>query len=324
MSQEIFEKSYENEWDKFDKWIDSANRHRLDPDESSTEIPHVYRRICHHLSIAKHRMYSPYLVARLNKLVLKGHSLIYRTRAGVLTKIIRFLFVDFPRAVRSEVKLFAFACVLFFGTLIGVAVLVQYWPEFTQSVLSEDDMSKFEEMYNPMAERFGRSRTATSNFEMFGHYIRNNIGISFRIFAGGFIFGLGAIFFLLFQGIVLGAVVGYLIHIKYTVTIMSFTAGHGPFELTAIALAGCAGIKLGLSIINPERFSRVESLKRAAKICITLMWGVMVMLLIAAFIEAYWSSITTIEPLVKYSVGGALWFFVITYFIFAGRRYGSR
>jgi hypothetical protein len=49
------------------------------------------------------------------------------------------------------------------------------------------------------------------------------------------------------------------------------------------------------------------------------MCGVMLFLLIAAFIEAYWSSMTSFQPLIKYLVGACLWGLVGAYLIFAGR-----
>ena len=45
----------------------------------------------------------------------------------------------------------------------------------------------------------------------------------------------------------------------------------------------------------------------------------MLFLLIAAFIEAYWSSMTWPTPLIKYLVGAALWMLVGAYLTFAGR-----
>jgi uncharacterized membrane protein SpoIIM required for sporulation len=155
---------------------------------------------------------------------------------------------------------------------------------------------------------------------MFGYYVMHNIGIAFQTFAAGLVFGLGSVFFLIFNGLIIGAVSGHLTEIGYGQTFWSFVIGHGAFELTAIALAGAAGLQLGWALIAPGQLTRGESLRLAARKSVQMLCGVMIFLLIAAFIEAYWSSTTVITPWVKYLVGAVLWLLVGTYLGFAGRN----
>ena len=154
---------------------------------------------------------------------------------------------------------------------------------------------------------------------MFGYYVMHNIGIAFQTFAAGLLFGLGSVFFLIFNGLVIGAVSGHLTEIGYGQTFWSFVIGHGAFELSAITLAGAAGLQLGWSLVAPGRLARSEALRLAARKSVRMLCGVMVFLLIAAFIEAYWSSTTRIEPWIKYAVGAALWLLVAAYLTLAGR-----
>jgi uncharacterized membrane protein SpoIIM required for sporulation len=114
-------------------------------------------------------------------------------------------------------------------------------------------------------------------------------------------------------------VAGHLTQIGYGQTFWSFVIGHGAFELTAIALAGAAGLQLGWALIAPGRWPRAEALRLAARKSVLLICGVMLFLLIAAFIEAYWSSMTTPAPMTKYLVGAMLWLSLAVYLLFAGR-----
>ena len=100
--------------------------------------------------------------------------------------------------------------------------------------------------------------------------------------------------------------------------------GHGSFELTALVLAGAAGLMLGHALVAPGVRTRAVALREAGRRAISIVFGATLMLLIAAFIEAFWSSSTLVSPTVKYWVGGALWVLVFSYFIFAGRVRGSR
>ena len=154
---------------------------------------------------------------------------------------------------------------------------------------------------------------------MFGFYIQNNISVSFRTFASGLVFGIGSAFFLIFNGALIGAVAAHLTSVGFYVTFSTFVIGHGSFELTAIVLSGAAGLKLGHALLAPGQFTRTQALKNAAAIAIRMIYGVIIMLLIAAFIEAFWSSNNSFPAVTKYAVGGCLWFLVICYFLFSGR-----
>src|SRR5690606_3247994 len=102
-------------------------------------------------------------------------------------------------------------------------------------------------------------------------------------------------------------------------TFFTFVIGHGSFELTAIVIAGAAGLKLGYNLLNPGNRSRLDALKQAGKVAIRLIYGVIIMLVIAAFIEAFWSSNNILLPWQKYLAGTALWLVVIAYLTLSGR-----
>ncbi len=109
---------------------------------------------------------------------------------------------------------------------------------------------------------------------MFGYYVMHNIGIAFQTFASGLLLGVGSAFFLVYNGLVIGAVAGHLSEIGFGQTFWSFVIAHGAFELTAIALAGAAGLQLGWALIAPRRLTRAEALKRAARKSVLLICGI--------------------------------------------------
>jgi len=203
-----------------------------------------------------------------------------------------------------------------------VGLLVYLQPDLILSVVDSDTAASFEQMYSTSAISIGRTREASTDWMMFGFYIRNNIGVAFQCFAGGLFAGLGTIFFLAYNGAFSGALAGYLTERGLSSTFYSFVATHSAFELTAIVIAGTAGLRLGHTLLAPGRLTRRAALVEASRDTVVLLYGVTAMLVLAAAVEAFWSSAGWLNPIVKYSVAAVCWTAVLAYFVFQGRRAG--
>lgn len=329
MKQQNFEKLNQGAWSEFQSSIEFLEDHKgftfskkKREEEANFEYEdfiQCYRKLCHDLALAKERAYSSHLVNRLNALVLRGHQQLYQSSRISFSNIAEFVFWEFPMLIRQEIRFVWFATALLYLPALVLGFLIFQSPELIYSILDAEQVNQFESMYDPSAEHIGSERKADSDFQMFGFYIYNNIGVGFRTFAGGFFYGIGSIFFLVFNGIQMGGVAGHLINMKYSQTFFSFVIGHSSFELTAIVLSGAAGLKLGFSMIAPGRLSRLQALKEAAKVSIKIVYGVIGMLVLAAFVEGFWSSSASIDPSIKYVVGSFLWLIVILYFFLVGR-----
>ncbi|MEJ8864017.1 stage II sporulation protein M [Pseudomonas jessenii] len=320
MKQSLFESRHKAEWDHFTHLLEQLERDGKAPDAGS--FPKDYRRLCQHLALARERGYSSFLIDSLQQQVLRGHQQLYRHRSHLGANVLAFILADFPRLVREQWRFVLAASLMFFGSLAGFALLVYLYPELVYNLIPAEQVSEMQSMYDPVAGHLGRTaeRAASEDWAMFGYYIMHNIGIAFQTFASGLLFGLGSVFFLIFNGLMIGAVAGHLTYVGYGQTFWSFVIGHGAFELSAIALAGAAGLKLGWALVAPGRLPRAEALRLAALKSVLLICGVMLFLLIAAFIEAYWSSMTGPSHQTKYLVGAALWLLVVVYLVFAGRQ----
>ncbi|CAD5106002.1 stage II sporulation protein M [Zestomonas carbonaria] len=320
MKQSLFENRHQATWQRFAQQLDALENGKT-KGKAYTDFAADYRQLCQHLALARERGYSSHLVDQLQQLAMRGHQQFYRHRSHLGAQLIGFVLGGMPRLVRQEWRHVLAASLLFFGSLIGMGVLVYLFPDLVYSMVSPEQVASMESMYDPDARRLGRfgERDAGDDWMMFGYYIMNNIGIAFQTFAGGLLFGLGSLFFLLFNGLMIGAVAGHLTQIGFGQTFWTFVIGHGAFELTAIALAGAAGFKLGAALLAPGRLPRGEALRLAARPAVQLVAGAALFLLVAAFVEAYWSSMTLTTPTVKYAVGGGLWLLVLGYLLFAGR-----
>jgi uncharacterized membrane protein SpoIIM required for sporulation len=128
------------------------------------------------------------------------------------------------------------------------------------------------------------------------------------------------VFFLVYNGAFAGAIAGYLTDRGMGPTFYSFVVTHAAFELTAIVLAGAAGLRIGHVLLAPGRLTRRQALVAAARESSVILYGVAAMLFVAAGIEAFWSSARWLAPAVKYSVAALCWVAVFAYFTLQGRR----
>ncbi|MEH6578176.1 MAG: stage II sporulation protein M [Amphritea sp.] len=322
MKQDDFEKRYQAVWEELSNQLDALEKSRFKRTRGqlSANLPGLYRQVCNHYALARGRRYSPTLEEQLHRLVLRGHQHLYTRRGAWLWQLLAFVAVGFPRSLRRHQSYFwlALALFLFPGVLIGGFCMLD--ESLIYSVMSEAEVANMAEMYRPDNARPGRTieRSAESDFAMFGFYIFNNIGIGFRTFAMGILAGVGTVFTLIYNGLAIGAVAGYLSSLGYHETFWPFVSGHSSLELTAIVICGAAGLMLGRGMIAPGCYSRADAIRFRAKQALPLVMGAGLMLLGAAFIEAFWSA-NDLPNQIKYIFAALMWLLMILYFIFAGR-----
>ena len=314
-----------DDWERLESMLDAIDEAGARPSRIKGEVgelPGLYRNACQQLSLARSRAYSPRLIAQLSHLVARGHQALYRSRPGIWPAISHFVAGGFPRLVRREWRVVLAASGLFFGPLLAMLLTVQLFPQAVYTVIEPWQVSTIEGMYKPDdSERVGKSRDSGSDIGMFGYYLRNNTGIGFQTFASGLLFGLGTLFFLSYNGLIIGAIAGHLTQVGYIDTFWGFVAAHSAPELTAIMLSGAAGLKLGWALIAPGRKTRVRALRDAGAIAVHIVYGAALLFLLAAFIEAFWSSMANIPITAKFVVGGLLWTGLWAYLLLAGRRH---
>lgn len=323
MRQQHFEARHQASWAACEAQLGQMGRGDRPPAAVSTEdFPEQYRRLCHHLSLARERAYAPALVQHLHELALRGHQVLYGARAGLGGRWAAFLRADFPRRVRNFWPAVLLASTLFGLPFLGLPFAVQREPEVAYLVETPQSLARYEAMYRGGPEgKMGRENQSDTDLAMFGHYIWNNIRITFQAFATGILAGLGPVFFLFWNGVHGGAVAGHLMRVGLGGNFGAFIITHGALELPALVLAGAAGLQLGWSILAPGRRSRAHALKETTRAVAPLVYGAAAMDVLAALLEAFWSASAAVPPVVKVSVGGTLWGLVLLYFALAGRRW---
>jgi uncharacterized membrane protein SpoIIM required for sporulation len=319
MKQERFVAMHGREWDNLQSWLNALDRQRARSmrQEQALEFPQAYRRLCHQLALARGRGYSREVTERLQRLVQQGHVVLYRPPAPRWHRVAGFLVDAFPRLVREQWRCMLAAAILFYLPALVTLVVMQVRPELAHTVFSSAQLAQFEKMYDPANAHIGRS--SGTDVQMFGFYVMNNVGIAFRTFASGLVFGVGAVYVLAANGVLIGGVAGHLTAIGYGGPFWRFVVAHSAFELTALVISGGAGLRLGLTLLAPGRQRRGPAMVAAGWVGAQLALGAFAMLVVAAFIEAFWSSIAALSDPVKYGSAALLWLLVIVWLSRGGR-----
>lgn len=313
MRQAYFEQERVARWKDFEKQLAA-----LDAGLPVQDFPRQYRLLCHDLVLARSRRFDALLVAKLNALALRGHQHLHGARIGGDRWIDLFVH-RFPAAVRAEWRLVLLMSLCFYGSGIAMFAFTQRDPEFVYSLIAPEQIARFEEMYDPAGQVQTGSRDVLDNVSMFFFYIGNNVSVAFRTFAGGILCGVGSLLVILVNGILIGGLAGHVLNVGYGEPFYSFVVAHGAFELTAIVLAGVAGMRMGLTLVRPGPLSRRALLSQATLRTVPILYGMTVMLVIAAAIEGLWSPAKAISAQTKYGVGVGLWLLVIAWLALGGR-----
>ena len=314
MTQQSFISRRESSWDVFENMIRSGSALK----KKSGFFPKHYRELTQDLNTAKANGFDPSIIDRLNTLVLEGNQLLYGSRTFSLHLAADFILRTFPGAVRSRWRSFGVAALVFYGIGIFTFFVCVKFPDAAYEIMGGEQAWYLERMYDPESSYYLTTRNVSSDADMFGFYIYNNISIAFRTFAGGILAGFGSLLILCINAVFLGAAAGHIVNKGFGSTFFTFIIAHGAFELTAIVFSAQAGLLLGYSFFFTRGLSRKASLKEAGKTALPLISGAAIMLAIAACIEAFWSSQHEFPAGLRYGAGIFCWAFVLFYFLFAG------
>lgn len=322
MNQAQFEQQHRQFWSGIDQQLSAGAK--AEQHTAAIDLPAAYHHLCQHRALASQRQYGQPLIDYLNDLAYRCHLQLVSQDGNPGLKLATFLRVDFPASVRQQWRWHAISlcCLVIPGLLIAAALITT--PALIYSLMPTESVANLHQLYPAdTGASSGSARSADQDLAMFGFYVRNNIGIALRAMGSGLLFGIGSIAIMIYNGIMLGAIASHLTINGAGHALYSFVIAHGAPELIAIVLAGGVGLQFGWAVIAPGQWRRRDALRRTAKQLVPVILGVLLLLLLAAFIEAFWSP--RVLPLaVKYSVGGAIWVAILCYFAFSGRRHAQR
>jgi uncharacterized membrane protein SpoIIM required for sporulation len=277
------------------------------------ELGLLYRQAAADLSTVRADRTSRTLEQYLNKLVGRAHNFVYSGKRISAVSLWNFIAHGYPRLLRRlSAYVYLATAITLVSALLGVLLTILR-PDFAAIFLGPAMMDSINQ-HKMWTDNLLSAKAPFSSLIM-----TNNIGVCFVTFAGGILAGLGTIYALYNNGMMLGIIATSCAQHHMSVSLWSFIAAHGALELPSIMLAGAAGLRLGAGILFPGLLRRRESIAVAGAEAVQLVAGTIPLLIIAGTLEAFLSP--THAPIaLKFSVGAILFTGLIFWLGEGGRR----
>ncbi|SHJ83845.1 stage II sporulation protein M [Pseudozobellia thermophila] len=279
MREAAFVKQNKDKWATFERAL--SNKTKLSPDKLSD----LYIEITDHLSYAKTFYAGSNTEIYLNALASAAHQKIYKTRREPKNRIIEFWKTDFPLVFYKYQRELLIAFLVFgFFSLVG-AFSSANEGDFVRSILGDGYVNMTLENIekgDPMAvyKKMGE-------FNMFLGITINNIRVALMAFAMGILLGIGTLFVMMRNGIMLGSF-QYFFYDKGLLWESARTIWiHGTIEISVIIIAGCAGLVLANGMLFPGTYTRLESFRRGVKDGLKIMLSTVPFFILAGFLEGF-------------------------------------
>ena len=272
-------------WDRMATLVGAVNGRGLRnlSEAELRELALLYRQIASDLSALRQERTARNVEMQLNQLLARAHEIVYSGRKTQFTDIWKFFREEYPRIFRKLLPFTMASLALFLGGALLGSVVTLTRPEFERHLLGPRMIDTIErhEMWTQSVTSMAQQASSA--------IMTNNLSVTFATFAAGITAGLGTIYMIGWNGILLG-VVGTACHqASMSVKLWSFVAPHGSLELPAIVIAGAAGLRLAQGLLFPGIYRRGHSLSLGGAEAVRLVGGVIPMLVVAGMLEGFFS-----------------------------------
>jgi uncharacterized membrane protein SpoIIM required for sporulation len=276
----------------------------------------LYRQIAADLSTVRQDPSGSHYSQYLNRLLGRAHSIIYTGQKASFRTFLSFLAHGWPCAVWRLRGYVAFTVCAFVACGFAGCLLTLRNPDFALQVLGPGMIESIEHH-----EMWTKSIVAVKPLAS-SAIMTNNLSVCFITFAAGITGGLGTIYMIAFNGLLIGVIGAACATHGMSISLWSFVVGHGSLELPAIFFAGAAGFRLGAGLLFPGQLGRQESIRVAGTESAQVVLGTIPLLIIAGLVEGFISPLS-INAGFKFALGSALFLGLATW-ILAGKRTSPR
>ncbi len=249
----------------------------------------------------------------LNGLTALVHQKIYKNKREKSLRILSFWQFELPYLFRFYQRQFAYSLIFFLVFCFIGAISAKYDENFLRLILGDSYVNMTDENIRK-GDAFGVYKSA-GQVSMFLSIAFNNIRVAFATYAMGAFFSVGAVWLLFQNGLMLGSFEYYFFSKNLGFKSISVIFIHGTLEIWAIVIAGAAGLILGNSILFPGTYSRSVSMLKGGRDGLKIVFGLVPVFLIAAFLESFVTRYDKMPLAISLSILGGSLLFITWYFI---------
>jgi len=292
-----------------DKWKNFESVATNDPDELADR----FIQITDDLAYAKTFYPNSKTTTYLNGLAAKLHQSIYKNKTEKINRFGVFWTNELPRLFKIYEKELLYSFVFFTVFSLMGALSAKYDQNFVRLIMGDQyvDMTEANIARN---DPFGVYKNG-NELLMFLQIGSNNIFVAITIFVCGIFGSVGTLYFLLRNGLMLGSFEYFFFSKNLGMASILVIWIHGVLEISAIIIAGGAGLVLGNSLLFPKTYTRLESLKRGAKDGMKITMGLIPIFIMAAFFEGFVTRHTEMPVYLSVFILTASLIFIIWYVI---------
>ncbi|MBL4675340.1 MAG: stage II sporulation protein M [Mucilaginibacter sp.] len=303
MREPLFVKQNADKWARFEE----AKSHTPD------ELADSFIQITDDLAYAKTFYPKSKTTAYLNGLASKFHQSIYKNKRENSNRFILFWRLELPLLFKVHRKQILYAFLFFIVFCLMGALSAKYDNNFVRLIIGDG----YVDMANDniaKGDPFGVYKQGSEG-AMFFSIAVNNIYVSLATFISGIIFSVGTVYFLFRNGLMIGSFQYYFFSKGLGIQSVLVIWIHGTLEISAIVIAGAAGLVMGNSFLFPKTYSRMVSLKKGAIEGMKVAIGMAPIILLAAFFEGFVTRHTEMPVWLSLTILAASLLFMIWYII---------
>src|SRR2546421_595684 len=249
-----------------------------------------------------------------------GNNALYGRHTGHRVHVGRLLLRELPAAVVAARAYVVAALLAFAVPAMTGYLLIRERPAIAEQVLPDEMLERARAGAERRAQGIGYAQAPSMYLPFIAsRIITNNVQVAFLGFAFGITAGIGTLLLLVFNGLFFGPVLGLFANYGVAGWLLTFVAGHGVLELSAIFIAGGAGLLVARALVAPGDLTRRDALVLAGRQAAHLVGAAVLLLALAGTIEGLLSASDAPAPF-KLATGAATAVLLILY-LASGRHY---
>ncbi len=318
-----FRDAHAAEWERLEGIVTRLEKRSLRKlsDDELMALPALYRTTLSSLSVARDTSLDRSLIDYLEQLSTRAYFQIYGVQTPVLRQLGRFFSHGWPRAVLGLWRETLFCVMLTAGAAVLTYLLIRNDPSWYYSIIPQGLASGRDPSASASFLRdtlYGKQKDGLGTFATF--LFTHNAQIALFSFALGFALAVPTVLLILYNGMMLGAIVAVFAAKGLAPNLAGWLMIHGTTEIFAICISGAAGIRIGLAIAFPGSLTRMDAATVAGRTAATAMAGTVIMLAVAGLLEGVGRQ-TVQDDGLRLLIGAAMLAGWCCYFyLWAGRR----